>query len=310
MDVIVDLIQYLHYHLGVARTTQLLVTIGILVGLLIGLMGMFLFIAFISTRIRRDDKFPLKDRINTLNFEIGGKRITAAPHPKTIKESMQILLDAMVWTLFKRKPIHYKSILKSKVVFCTTISLVMVLVLGSFVSTSDAFVENIRHNPHYISWAKSHKKNRPTQQEYQLASAHTESVAPTAPLKQEKTQSNPEKNDTKKAVQNGQPGDQSHTYLKEKLVERRLQILTQKLPERPVRIEVASSRSESNTAVRIQISQSGQSNPTSQTGKPVMRLVQEVTSDGRQIVQSVSQDKVVNTVTSALSSGVKQITIK
>lgn len=317
MNVLSDMIQWLHYHLGTARTVQVLVITGVIVGLLMGLLGMFLFIAFISTRIRRDDKFPLKDRIDTLNFEIGGKRITTAPHPKNVKESMKILLDAILWTLFKRKPIHYKSIRTNMIIFSGVVGLATVLALGCGVATSDAFMAQIKNNKHYVKWARYYAKSKALNHTHNAyAYTKTEVITPKAPVHIQSTQpepvqptqqdQRPEKQNTteniapKWVVQYGQPDHRiNHTYP----VERQMQIQRS-------RIEVFSNRNEENSAVKTQTSKSSQFSLTNQSSQPATRLVQEVTSDGRQIVQRVSPDKVVNTVQNALSSGAVKITIQ
>lgn len=299
------LFYYVHTTLGGFYTGLLLAIVALIGGAILGSFLMFWLIAFISTRIRRANDFPLKDHITSLGYEISGKRFIKAPHVKTVKESMTILLDAILWTLFKWKTVQYRSETKNRAAFYTVTGMVMILTLGSFVSTSDAFMGGVKSRYHHYIVMKNH----PSKQGYHLTGQTVKNpVLASAPEKvSEKTQSAPNTSATATSVTStsgkqeeikkvSQPGQAN--------AKRGVVVIT--FARR--RAEASSGRDEENTISRNRVS-----DYTTAATRGVVRTVTDtartVTDTTRTVVDTVSPDKLGDVVKSAVSQGAVQITV-
>lgn len=282
-----------------SETVQLLVTVSLIIGLLTGLLGMFLFLSFLSTRILRVKNFTQEDRIDTINYEYDGKRFTIAPNPSSVQESMGIILNSILWVLFKvKKKLHYKSILKNRVVFSSVLILIMIFTLSSFISTSNAFVLGVARH-HHMMWVKRHaNKNNPSQLNHQLsANSQTtqEKVVVTSPktnsTQTEPVPSNPKKQDDSKQKNLKKETHSEHSVTKHHSVAGSHHTY---LAEKP-RNESSDGHKEEKKIVHHPI---------------IKHLTKIVEVDGRPVIDTEDPEKIVNTVKDAVANGAKEIRVR
>lgn len=296
MDILSEMIQNLHYNLGITHLIQFLVSNYLIVGILIGGLLMFLYDSFIDTLIERTELFPGGGAFITHHYDQpkDGKRITTAPPIiESIKDAIAIRLSAILWSLYlKKQPYQYKSDKRNRIAFYTLTGLAMVLTLMSYVSTSDAFVEGIKHNPHYIALAKQHaRKTQPPQQKYQLTDRtvqeSTQSVSASAPEKTNGVTPKlaspaPEKQDN--SQQAPQP---NHSAVKQHVH------VTNTHQAAKSQIKISENKQDKNKVPRVR----------------AQGLIKRVEVDGHPVVETDDEEKVAGVVKDAVRNGAKEIRI-